>query len=223
MGMTKRHATDRLREAEDTREIYVCIDTDRLREAEEQRLREAEIGLGRTMVKWKIDKYYKLPVCKSYKSYLFVHWTHWKFVCSEVVILYCVEVLRICKCNDLHETFCRVQETIDRLGAWLVICIEMHVLLSVEKWNLCESNRFHCNETCSIGTWLWNRIERCVNVCRGKLCVLCKPWQSNGKLWFCLSSRFFSTGCGENFLFLVAWCLCRELHCTGQLSQTKSV
>ena len=22
------------------------------------------------MVKWKIDKYYKLPVCKSYKSYL---------------------------------------------------------------------------------------------------------------------------------------------------------
>ena len=47
--------------------------TRRLREAEEHRLREAEIGLERTMVKWKIDKYYKLPVCKSYKSYLFVH------------------------------------------------------------------------------------------------------------------------------------------------------
>ena len=49
-----------------------------------------------------------------------------------------MEVLRICKCNDLHETFCRVQETIDRLGAWLVICIEMHVLLS--EWR---------NETCA--------------------------------------------------------------------------
>ena len=31
-----------------------------------------------------------------------------------------------------HETFCKVQETIDWLGAQLVICIEMHVLLSVE-------------------------------------------------------------------------------------------
>ena len=50
-------------------------------------------------------------------------------------MLYCVEVLRICKCNDLHETFCRVQETIDRLGAWPVICIEMHVLLRVKKKN----------------------------------------------------------------------------------------
>ena len=42
LGITKRHATDQLREAEDMREIYVCIDTDRLREAEEPRLREAE-------------------------------------------------------------------------------------------------------------------------------------------------------------------------------------
>ena len=36
---------------------------------------------------------------------------------------------------------------------------------------------------------------------------------------------FLPTGCGENFLFLVAWCLWRvlQLHCTDQLSQTESV
>ena len=54
--------TRRLKEAEE----------DRLKEAEEHRLRDAEIGLERTMVKWKIDKYYKVRVCKSYQSYLFV-------------------------------------------------------------------------------------------------------------------------------------------------------
>ena len=42
MGITKRLATDWLREAEDTREIYVCIDEDQLREAGKDRLREAE-------------------------------------------------------------------------------------------------------------------------------------------------------------------------------------
>jgi len=65
------------------------------------------------MVKWEIDKCYLFV-------FPFVHCTHWRFACCEMVALYCVEVLRICKCNDLHETFCRVQETIDWLGAWLV-------------------------------------------------------------------------------------------------------
>ena len=35
--------------------------------------------------------------------------------------------------------FCKVQETIDRLGAWLVICIEMHVLLSEWRNGTCVS------------------------------------------------------------------------------------
>ena len=38
--------------------------------AERERPRTRLRRQDRVMVKWKIDKYYKLPVCKSYKSYL---------------------------------------------------------------------------------------------------------------------------------------------------------
>jgi len=51
---------------------------------------------ARRMGKWEMNK-----CCEFLLSYLFgflfVHRTHWKYACCEIVALYCVEVLRIPK------------------------------------------------------------------------------------------------------------------------------
>ena len=49
------------------------------------------------MIKWEIDKCYKCLLNYLF-VFLFVHCTHWKFACCEIVVWYCVEVLRICEC-----------------------------------------------------------------------------------------------------------------------------
>ena len=58
------------------------------------------------MIKWEIDKCYKCLLSYLF-VFLFVHCTHWKFACCENVVLYCVDVLRICKCNVIGKVeFC---------------------------------------------------------------------------------------------------------------------
>ena len=51
---------------------------------------------ARRMGKWEMNKCYEFLLSYLF-GFLFVHCTHWKYACCEIVALYCVEVLRIPK------------------------------------------------------------------------------------------------------------------------------
>ena len=58
------------------------------------------------MVKWEMNRCYECLLSYLF-LFLFVHCTHWRFACCEIVARYCAEVLRICECLVIEKVeFC---------------------------------------------------------------------------------------------------------------------